>query len=88
MSTRSPQTYVHAKVPENITLLQLPPYSPELNPMENLWHYLRSHFWSNRLYKTWGDLKEAAIDGWWRVCLVPEKIKTVCADTALRGNQM
>jgi hypothetical protein len=34
------------------------------------------------------DLKEAAIDGWRRVCLVSEIIKTVCADTALRGNQM
>jgi hypothetical protein len=38
------------RVPENITLGQLPPYSPELNPIENLWHYLKSHFWSNRAY--------------------------------------
>jgi hypothetical protein len=36
------------KVPANVTIIQLPPYSPELNPMENLWHYLKSHFWSNR----------------------------------------
>jgi transposase len=71
------------KVPANVTLVHLPPKSPELNPAENLWHYLRSHFWSNRLYKTWADLKDAAIDGWRRVCLLPEKIKTVCADTAL-----
>ena len=34
------------------------------------------------------DLKAAAIDGWRRICLVPEKLKTVRADTALRGNQM
>jgi len=73
-------------VPPNVTLIHLPPKSPELNPAENLWHYLRSHFWSNRLYKTWEDLKAAAIDGWRRVCLSPEKLKTVCADTALRGN--
>ena len=75
-------------VPANVTLIHLPPKSPELNPTENLWHYLRSHFWSNRLYKTWEDLKQAAIDGWRRICLVPEKLKTVCADTALRGNQV
>ena len=75
------------KVPANVTLVHLPPKSPELNPAENLWHYLRSHYWSNRLYKTWSDLKDAAIDGWRRVCLLPEKIKTVCADTALRGIQ-
>ena len=28
-------------VPSNVSLIQLPPYSPELNPVENLWHYLR-----------------------------------------------
>jgi transposase len=75
-------------VPANVTLIHLPPKSPELNPAENLWHYLRSHFWSNRLYKTWEDLKAAAIDGWRRVCLAPETLKTVCADTAMRGNQI
>ena len=35
-------------VPGNVSLIRLPPYSPELNPVENLWHYLRSHHWSNR----------------------------------------
>ena len=75
-------------VPANVTLIHLPPKSPELNPAENLWHYLRSHFWSNRFYKTWEDLKMAAIDGWRRICMIPELLKTVCADTALRGNQV
>jgi len=37
-------------VPVNVSLIRLPPYSPELNPVENLWHYLRSHHWSNREY--------------------------------------
>lgn len=31
------------RVPANMTLIQLPAYSPELNPIENLWHYLKSH---------------------------------------------
>lgn len=30
-------------VPDNITLLKLPPYSPELNPVENIWQYLRQN---------------------------------------------
>ncbi len=30
-------------MPANITLLPLLPYSPELNPMENIWHYLREN---------------------------------------------
>ena len=47
-------------VPENITLVQLPAYSPELNPIENLWHFLKSHHWSNRVYKDFDHLTEAA----------------------------
>jgi len=74
------------KVPANVTLVLLPPKSPELNPAENLWHYLRSHYWSNRLYPTWEDLKEAADAAWRAVCPVPELIKSVCADTAVRAN--
>ena len=74
------------KVPGNVTLLHLPPKSPELNPSENLWHYLRSHFWANRFYATWDDLKTAATEAWRRVCLVPELIMSVCADTAVRAD--
>jgi hypothetical protein len=66
-------------VPPNITLLPLPPYSPELNPVENLWHYLRSHYWSLRVYKDYEALKGAAVDAWRAVCLVPELVRSVCA---------
>ena len=38
-------------VPENITLVSLPPYTPELNPMERVWAYLRSHYLANRIFK-------------------------------------
>ena len=75
------------EVPPNVTLVHLPPKSPELNPVENLWHYLRSHYWANRLYKTWDELKAAAVEAWRRVCLVPALVKTVCADTAVRAIQ-
>src|SRR5689334_21827527 len=39
-------------VPDNITLLELPPYSPELNPVERIWHYLRSHWLANSVFTT------------------------------------
>ncbi len=39
------------EVPRNISVILLPPYSPELNPVENLWHSLRAHHWSNRAYQ-------------------------------------
>ena len=66
------------RLPANVTILPLPPYSPELNPLENLWHYLRSHHWSNREYADYDALRQAACDAWRTTCLDPEIIKTVC----------
>jgi transposase len=66
-------------VPPNITLIQLPPYSPELNPIENLWHYLKSHFWSNRSYEDYDALESAAIAAWRTAVLDTDLMKTVCA---------
>lgn len=65
-------------VPENITIIELPAYSPELNPVENLWQYLRSHYWANRSYGDYDDLRQAACDAWQRVCLTSEMIKSIC----------
>ena len=63
-------------VPDNVTCLLLPAYSPELNPAENLWHYLRSHHLSNRAYADYDDLLDAGTAAWRR--LTPEVIKSVC----------
>ena len=43
-------------VPGNITLLELPPYSPELNPVERIWHYLRSHWLANTVFISLADI--------------------------------
>ena len=67
------------RVPANLTLVGLPPYSPELNPVENLWHYLRSHYWSLRVYRDYEALEEAAMAAWRAVCLVPEAVRSICA---------
>ena len=67
------------RVPENISVLQLPPYSPELNPIENLWHYLKSHFWSNRAYDDYDALEQAAVDAWTKAVLDQTLMTTVCA---------
>ena len=42
-------------VPSNITLLLLPPYSPELNPMENVWDYLRQNKLAARVWDEYED---------------------------------
>jgi hypothetical protein len=66
-------------VPANVALIRLPPYSPELNPIENLWHYLRSHFWSNRSDPDWEALKEAACAGLLAVGRDADRVRSVCA---------
>jgi transposase len=65
-------------VPANISLIELPPYSPELNPMENVWHYLKSHYWSNRAYEDYDHLMDAAQQAWREARLIPELMQTVC----------
>ena len=72
------------KVPDHVTLVQLPAYSPELNPIENLWHYLKRHFWSNRAYQDYDALEEAAMAAWQRAVLDTELMKTVCAAPYLK----
>ena len=67
------------RIPENVSIIELPPYSPELNPMENLWHYLRSHYWSNRIYEDYEALLDAATKAWQEACLDHALVKTVCA---------
>jgi transposase len=51
-------------VPENIALLPLPPYAPELNPAENIWEYLRSNALSNRVWDTYEAILYACCDAW------------------------
>lgn len=67
--------------PENIWILFLPPYSPELNPIENLWGYLKSHYLSNRAYRDYEHLLEAGTDAW--NAPDAETIRSVCRCTYL-----
>ncbi|NVN10663.1 transposase [Nguyenibacter vanlangensis] len=46
-------------MPDNIRLLSLPPYSPELNPMENVWDYLRQNTLCATLRDSYDDIVDA-----------------------------
>jgi transposase len=46
-------------VPENVTLVALPPYSPELNPVERVWLYLKERFLSHRLHNDYEAMMTA-----------------------------
>ena len=64
------------RVPDNVTLLHLPPYSPELNPTERLWAYLKSHYLSNRVFKDYDDLFEAGKQAW--NALTESDLQSIC----------
>jgi transposase len=65
------------KVPKNIWILYLPPYSPELNPVERLWAYLRSHYLANRTFDNYQHLLDAGAQAWQQ--LTPDLLRSVCA---------
>ena len=46
-------------VPDNINIIFLPPYSPELNPIERLWQYVKDHVLKNKIYNTLNELEKS-----------------------------
>ena len=45
-------------IPKNIQIVLLPPYCPELNPVERLWKYIKNHTIKNRVFKTLENLED------------------------------
>ncbi len=65
------------EVPDNITLLPLPPRSPELNPVENVWQYLRDNWLSNRVFENYDEILDHCCAAWNRLIERPWKIMTI-----------
>jgi hypothetical protein len=66
------------QLPANIPLVPLPPYSPELNPMELAWLYIKSHYLANRVFQDHEALYAAGTDGWNRFTQDRQRIQSVC----------
>jgi putative transposase len=64
-------------VPHNITLLPLPPYSPELNPVENLWQFLKHNFLNARVFASYEAIVDACCDAWSRLRSIPGQIRSI-----------
>ncbi len=71
------QTGGRLRVPDNITLLPLPPYSPELNPMENVWHYLRENTLCSLVWDSYEAIVEACTTAWHFLINDPERIRSI-----------
>lgn len=71
------QTGGRLRLPDNISLLPLPSYSPELNPVENVWQFLRQNDLSNRVYDTYDDIVSACCDAWNSLRATPNQITSI-----------
>jgi hypothetical protein len=64
-------------VPKNLTLIFLPSRSPELNPVENIWQFLRGNWLSNRVFDSYEGILDAACDAWCRLLKQPQTITAI-----------
>ena len=63
--------------PANITLLYLPAKAPELNPVENVWQFLRDNWLSNRIFASYTDILEHCCQAWSRLTDQPWTIMSI-----------
>jgi len=64
-------------VPPNITLVPLPPKCPELNPVENIWQFIRGNWLSNRVFKSYENIVDHCCDAWNKLVDRPWKITSI-----------
>lgn len=65
------------KVPKNITIILLPSRSPELNPVENVWQYLRQNSLSNRVFADYDAILDGGCEAWNRLIAQPDTIRSI-----------
>lgn len=70
-------------VPENITIILLPSYSPELNGQEKIWQYMRDNYLSNRVFDDYEAILDACQSAWNALISMPDRIKSVAAKSWL-----
>jgi len=63
--------------PDNLTPLRLPPCSPELNPVENVWEYLRRNNLALRVHETYDAIVEACCNAWTDLIAAPDRVASI-----------
>lgn len=66
-------------VPDNISLMRLPPYSPELNAQENIWQFLRQNFLAGRIFDTYEEIVDACCAAWKALTAETGRIKSIAS---------
>jgi transposase len=65
------------EAPGNITLMPLPPKAPELNPVENVWQYMRENWLSNRVFRSYEDILDHCCHAWNKLVEQPWTIMSI-----------
>jgi transposase len=65
------------KLPDNIVLLPLPAYAPELNPVENIWEFLRGNWLSHCVWSSYEAIVDACCEAWNKLVQMPERIASI-----------
>lgn len=65
------------KTPPNVTILPLPPRAPELNPVENVWQFMRENWLSNRVFRNYEQIVALCCDAWNKLTDQPWRIISI-----------
>ncbi len=64
-------------VPDNITILPLPAKCPELNPVENIWQFMRDNWLSNRVFTSYDNIVDHCSYAWNKLIDQPWTIMSI-----------
>jgi transposase len=64
-------------LPDNISIVTLPSRSPELNPQENIWQFMRDNWLSNRVFTSYDDIVDHCCYAWNRLVEQPWRIMSI-----------
>jgi transposase len=64
-------------VPPNMSIVPMPPKCPELNPVENIWQYMRGNWLSNRVFQSYTNIVDHCCDAWNKLIAQPWTIMSV-----------
>ena len=65
------------QVPGNITIVPLPAKCPEVNPVENIWQFMRDNWLSNRIFKSYDDIVDHCCFAWNQLVDQPWRIMSI-----------
>jgi transposase len=66
-------------LPGNITIMPLPAKCPELNPVENIWQFMRDNWLSNRIFESYTEIVDHCCNAWNKLIEQPCRIKSIGA---------